>query len=185
MRALGKEYSLPKKTLSFKTVLTMGVIIGIVVIAIAVIAIQLQQKRTLKASIEGTLPKMEEKTGWQTLTTDAEGEHHYVIEKRQGDSGQVVGAWDRLTYSKEGREKYILKRQRNGMFTTGMDALVHRFTLYDVRCDSEPRKYAIIKVFEVSQDGRTLDYGKTGSQKDWEEIPGQTVVDGLAKVVCP
>jgi Tfp pilus assembly major pilin PilA len=30
----------------------MGVIIGIVVVAIAVIAIPLQQKRTLKASIE-------------------------------------------------------------------------------------------------------------------------------------
>lgn len=163
----------------------MGIIIGIAVIVIAVIAIQLQQKRTLKASIEGTLPKMEEKTGWQALATDGEGEHHYVIDKRLGDPGQVVGAWDRLTYSKEGRQKYILKRQRNGLFTTGMDTLASRFTLYDLKCGKKPRQYAIMKVFEVSEDGRTLDYGKAGSQKDWEDIPAETIVDRLAKIACP
>ncbi len=183
--ALGKECLLPKKTLSFKTVLTIGVIIGIVVIVIAVIAIQLQQKRTLKASVEGTLPKMEEKSGWQALFTDGEGEHHYVIEKRQDGSGQVVGVWDRLTYSRKGRENYILKRRRNGMFITGMETLARRFTFYDIKCGKEPRQYAIIKVFEVSEDGKTLDYGKTGSQKDWEDVPGQTVVDRLAKIACP
>ncbi len=164
----------------------MGVIrIGIVVIAIAVIAIQFQQKRTLKASIEGTLPRMEEKTGWQALTADGEGEHHYIIEKKQGESGQAVGAWDRLTYSKEGKEKYILKRRRNGMFTTGMESLVRRFTLYDLKCGKEPRQYAIIKVFEVAEDGRTVDYGKAGSQKDWEDIPPEAIVDRLAKIACP
>ena len=41
-----------------------------------------------------------------------------------------------------------------------------------------------MKVFEVSQDGKTLDYGKAGSQKDWEDIPGQTIVDRLAKIAC-
>ncbi|OPY00616.1 MAG: hypothetical protein A4E60_02197 [Syntrophorhabdus sp. PtaB.Bin047] len=183
--ALGKECLLPRKTASFKTVLTIGVIIGIAVIVIAVIAIHLQQKRTLKASIEGTLPRMEEKTGWQALIADGEGEHHYIIEKRQGGPDQGAGAWERLTYSKEGREAYILKRRKNGMFITGMDTLARRFTLYNLRCDKEPRQYAIIKVFEVSEDGRTLDYGKAGSQKDWEDIPAGTIVDRLAKIACP
>jgi len=182
--ALGKECLLPKKTPTFKTVLIIGVIIGIVVIVIAVIAIHLQQKKTLKASIEGTLPRMEEKTGWQALITDGDGEHHYVIEKGQGGSGQTAGVWDRLTYSKEGRENYVLKRRKNGMFITGMDTLASRFTLYELRCGKDPRQYAIMKVFEVSQDGKTLDYGKAGSQKDWEDIPGQTIVDRLAKIAC-
>jgi hypothetical protein len=71
------------------------------------------------------------------------------------------------------------------MFTTGMETLAHRFTLYDVKCGKKPRQYAILKVFEVSEDGRTLDYGKTGSQKDWEDIPPETIVDRLAKIVCP
>jgi hypothetical protein len=66
-----------------------------------------------------------------------------------------------------------------------METLAHRFTLYDVKCGKKPRQYAILKVFEVSEDGRTLDYGKTGSQKDWEDIPPETIVDRLAKIVCP
>lgn len=168
-----------------KTVLTMGAIIGIAVIVIAITAIYLQQRRTLKAAVEGTLPRMEEKTGWQALSTDAEGEHHYVIEKKQGQSGEVVSVWERLTYSKEGRENYIAKRRRNGMFITGMDTLVSRYIFYDIKCNREEPKYAIMKVFEVSRDGRTLDYGKTGSQKDWEDIPADTVVDKLAKTACP
>jgi len=174
---------LPKKTLSFKTVLIMGVTIGIVVIVVAVIAIHMQQRRTLKASVEGTLPRMEEKTGWQELTKDADGEHAYIIEKPQG-SGEPVGAWDRLTYSEEGRKNYVVKRQRNGMFTTGMESLARRYTLYNIRCGAEP-KYAIIKVFEVSREGKTLDYGKTGSQKDWDGIPAGTIVDRLGKIACP
>jgi len=176
---------LSKKTLSFKTVLTMGVIIGIVVIIIAVIAITLQQKRTLKASVAGTLPRMEEKTGWQELFTDADGEHHYIIEKRKDQSGNVIGAWDRLTYSKKGKDNYILKRRSNGMFITGMDTLTRRYTLYYLKCGEKEQQFAIIKVFEASRDGKTLDYGKTGSQKDWDNVPPEAVVGKLAKIACP
>jgi len=165
-------------------VLTIGVIIGISVIVIAYIAINLQQRRTLTASIEGTLPRMEEKSGWQGLITDQEGEHHYIVEKSPGQSGEVASAWDRLTYSKGGRDAYVLKRRKNGMFITGMDALTHRYVLYDLKCAASPKQYAVIKVFEVSRDKKTLDYGKTGSQKDWEDVPEGTVIDGLAKASC-
>lgn len=176
---------MPKKTLSFKTVLIMGVVIGIAVIVIAVIAIHFQQRRTLVASIEGTLPRMEQKSGWQGLLTDAEGEHHYVIDKKPDGNGEIVGAWDRLTYSGEGRGSYIQKRRRNGMFLTGMETLAYRYILYDLKCAVQPKRYTIMKVFEVSRDGKTLDYGKAGSQKDWEDIPEGTIIDKLAKVACP
>lgn len=183
--ALRKESPLAKKTLSFKAVLTIGVIIGIAVIVIAYIAIHLQQRKTLTASIEGTLPRMEEKDGWQSLAADQEGEHHYIVEKRPDQSGQIASAWDRLTYSREGRNAYVLKRRKNGMFTTGMDTLANRYILYDFKCAAEPKRYAIMKVFEVSKDKKTLDYGKAGSQKDWEDIPEGTMIDKLAKFSCP
>lgn len=174
-----------KKVPSFKAVLTIGVIIGIVVIIIAYFAIQFQQRKTLKASIEGTLPRMEEKSGWQPLMTDREGEHHYIVEKRPGQSGQIASVWDRLTYSDQGKKDYILKRRKNGMFTVGMDKLSRRFILYDLKCSAEPKRYTIMKVFEVSHDNKTLDYGKTGSQKDWEDVPEGTTIDRLAAVSCP
>jgi len=181
----GKGDLVAKKTPSFLNVLTIGVIIGVVVIIVAVIAIHLQQRRTLVASLEGTLPKMEEKTGWQSLTVDKEGEYHYVVERRPDQSLDTVSAWNRLTYSDEGRKDYILRRQQRGLFVVGMDALTHRYILYDFKCAAEPKRYAIIKVFEVSgKDDKTLDYGKTGSQKDWEDVPDGTIIGDLAKVAC-
>lgn len=183
--ALRKEDILQKKkTLSIKTVLIMGVIIGIAVVVIAIVALKVQQRKTLEASIAGTLPKMEEKTGWQALSTDPEGKHDYIIEKSSDGSEDIVGVWQRLTYSKEGRGNYILKRRNIGLFITGMDTLAYRYTLYHVRCKEQPVKYTIMKVFEVSQDGKTLDYGKAGSQKDWEEIPKDTIIDKLANAAC-
>ncbi|MBP7527783.1 MAG: hypothetical protein KA801_07655 [Syntrophorhabdaceae bacterium] len=176
---------MPKKTLSIKTVLIMGVVIGIAVIVIAVIAIHFQQRRTLTASVEGTLPRMEQKSGWQGLSIDAEGEHHCVVEKKADGNGEIVGVWDRLTYTREGRDNYIQKRRRNGMFLTGMETLAYRYILYDLKCAMQPKRYTIMKVFEVSGDGKTLDYGKAGSQKDWEDIPEGTIIDKLAKVACP
>ena len=180
-----KGRPLAKKTISFKAVLIMGGIVGISVIVIAYIAVYLQHKKTVIASIEGTLPKMEEKSGWQSLSPDQEGEHHYIVEKQTDRSGRTVSAWDRLTYSKEGRENYITKRRRNNMFVTGMDKLTHRYILYDFKCAEQPKRYAIMKVFEVAQDKKTLDYGKSGSQKDWEDVPEGTTIDRLAKVACP
>lgn len=163
----------------------MGVIIGIAVIVIAIIAIHLQQRRTLAASVKGTLPRMEEKSGWQGLSSDGEGEHHYIIEKQPDRSGEVVSAWDKLTYSTKGRDNYILKRRKNGLFITGMDTLAHRYILYDLKCTAQPKRYAIMKVLEVSEGGKTLDYGKAGSQNDWEDIPADTMIDKLAKAACP
>jgi len=132
-----------------------------------------------------TLPSMEEKSGWQGLLTDAEGEHHYVVEKKPDQSGEVISAWDRLTYSREGRNSYMLKRRKGGMFTAGMDTLRYRYILFDLECASQPRRYAVMKVFEVAESGKTLDYGKAGSKKDWEDIPEGTIVDRLAKISCP
>ncbi len=165
-------------------VLTIGLIIFDVVIVVGFIAMRTAVQQNFQASLAGTLPRMEEKSGWQSLTTDQEGEHHYIVEKSPGQSGEVASVWDRLTYSRGGRDAYVLKRRKNGMFITGMDALTHRYILYDLKCTASPKQYAVIKVFEVSRDKKTLDYGKTGSQKDWEDVPEGTVIDKLAKASC-
>jgi hypothetical protein len=91
--ALGKECLLPRKTASFKTVLTIGVIIGIAVIVIAVIAIHLQQKGPSRPPSRHP-SKNGREDSWQALIADGEGEHHYIIEKRQGGPDQGAGAWE-------------------------------------------------------------------------------------------
>ena len=71
------------------------------------------------------------------------------------------------------------------MFVVGFDRLIQRDILYELKCRKDPAEYAIIEVFEVDDTGKTLDYGKTGSSKDWEAIPQGTTIDKLAQVVCP
>jgi hypothetical protein len=163
----------------------MGVIIGVCVIAIAYFIIFTQHRRALEASREGTLPRTKELASLQTYSTDSEGAHSYALEQQREASRGSVRAWSRLIYSQSGKNAYILKRKQINMFVEGFDSLAWRDILYELKCSKDPMEYAIIEVFEVDGQGKTLDYGKTGSSKDWEAIPRGTTIEKLAQTVCP
>jgi len=174
-----------RNTLTIRKVLTMGVIIGICVIAIAYFIIYMQHRRVLDASKEGTLPKTKELINLQSYTADNEGNHFYDLEQKTEISQENIRAWSRLIYTQEGKNNYIKKRMQRNIFVEGFDQLTQRDILYEFRCNKNPTEYAIIEVFEVDGQGKTLDYGKTGSSKDWEAIPPGTTIEKLAQTVCP
>lgn len=162
----------------------MGTIIGVCVVAIAYFAIYLQHYRTLEASRKGTLPKPKELTGLKLYTTDNEGSHSFLIEQSGDISSGNIRAWSRLIYTQNGKKDYIERRKQRNIFTEGFDSLVRREILYEFRCKRDPIEYAIIEVFEVDEQGKTLDYGRAGSSRDWEEIPQGTTIEKLANTVC-
>lgn len=174
-----------RKTLTVKKVLIMGAITGITVIVIAYFAIYMQQRRAILASREGTLPKAKELASIQHYTTDHEGAHYYTVEQDGDVSRGNVRVWSRLIYTQDGKNGYILRRRQRNIFVEGFDKLKQRDILYEFRCTKDPAEYAIIEVFEVDVHSKTLDYGRTGSSKDWEAIPQGTNIDKLAQVVCP
>jgi hypothetical protein len=174
-----------QKKLTVKKVLTMGAIVGVCVIAIAYFIIYTQHRRVLEGSREGTLPKTKELANLQFYISDSEGNHSYTIEQQSDVHRENVRAWSRLLYTQAGKNAYIQKRRQRNMFIEGFDQLTHRDILYEFKCSKDPVEYSIIEVFEVDGKGKTLDYGKTGSSKDWEAIPQGTILEKLAQVVCP
>lgn len=175
-----------RKKMTVKSVLIMGVIVGISVIAISYFTLTMQHRRAVTASLQGTLPKVPELTGFREYAADREGKHHFVVDRReQQGSGTNVRAWSRLIYSEEGKKEYLLKRNQKNMFTIGFDRLIERNILFEFRCRANPPEYAVIEVYEIDDSGKTIDFGKTGSSKDWEEIPQGTTIEKLAGTVCP
>lgn len=174
-----------KKALTVKKVLTMGVIIGVCVVVIAYFIIYAQHRRVLEASREGTLPKTKELVSLQSYTNDNEGAHSYVLDRQSEVSRGNIRIWSRLMYTQSGKNEYIMKRKQRNIFVEGFDSLTQRDILYEFKCGKDPMEYAIIEVFEVDKQGKTLDYGKTGSSKDWEAIPPGTTIEKLAQTVCP
>lgn len=178
------EKTMQKKTLTVKKVLAMGTIVGVCVIAIAYFIIYTQHRKVLEGSREGTLPRTKELANLQFYFSDSEGNHSYALEQQRETSQENTRAWSRLVYTQAGKNAYIQKRQQRNMFVEGFDQLDYRDILYEFKCSKDPVEYAIIEVFEVDRHGKTLDYGKTGSSKDWEAIPHDTTIEKLAQIVC-
>ena len=174
-----------RKTLTVTKVLTMGTIIGVCVIAITYFIIFTQHRRILEASREGTLPKTRELASLQFYTTDNEGAHSYALDQQGEASRGNIRVWSRLAYTRDGKNSYLQRRRQRNIFVEGFDQLTRRDIIYEFKCNKDPVEYAIIEVFEVDERGKTLDYGKTGSSKDWEAIPQGTTIEKLAQAVCP
>jgi len=179
------DKAMQKKTLTVKKVFIIGAMTGISVIIIAFFAIYMQQRRAITASREGTLPRARELAPVHHYTTDHEGAHYYVLEHEPSLSNGHVRAWSRLIYTQDGKTNYILRRRQRNIFVEGFDKVAQRDILYEFECTKNPVEYAVIEVFEVDETGKTLDYGKIGSSKDWEAIPEGTNIDKLAQIVCP
>jgi hypothetical protein len=175
---------MPKQPLTFRKVLMMGITIGIVTM-IVTFFMQYRQNRHVQTSREGGLPVLPDVGDVHRYATDPEGDHYYATIRSNSTSPSKVEVWSRFIYSDQGKRIYLQKRKQNGMFVDGFDGLSQRTTRVELECAPNKREYAVIEVFEVARDGKTLDYARTGSTKNWEAIPEGTFLDKLAAVACP
>lgn len=162
----------------------MGITIGIVVMVVTFF-MQYQQNRVIQTAKEGTLPAPPDPGDVHHYATDPEGDHYYAAIRSTSAPSNKVEVWSRLIYSDEGKGIYLQKRRQNGMFVDGFDGLSQRTTRVELDCASSKKEYAVIEVFEVSKDAKTLDYARTGSSKDWNPIPEGSFLDKLAAAACP
>jgi hypothetical protein len=124
-------------------------------------------------------------TDWKKFGTDHDGDHYY----RFDDSGKafpdIFSIKTRLVYSEEGKKRYIEERRQARLSLKDFDKLSSRTVLYGLNCFSKTKELCVLEVFELSQDGATLDYAKAGSYKDWKTISEETIHEALYKVACP
>lgn len=122
---------------------------------------------------------------WTSYWSDKEGRHYYSKVDDTSTSPGVLRVWTRVDFSDEGKNLYLAKRNSVVMSLEGYDKLTRRNVLYELNCFSDRREFSTQEVFDLTADGKTLDYAKAGSYKDWQDVPPDSVLDELCKIVCP
>ena len=120
-----------------------------------------------------------------TTASDKEGRHYYSKVEDANTSPGIVRVWTRLDFSEEGKNLYLAKRNSMAMSLQGYEQLTRRNVLYELNCFSDRREFSTQEVFDLTAEGKTLDYAKAGSYKDWQDVPPDSVLDELCKIVCP
>lgn len=175
-----------RKKPSVLHVILFGLTIGIAVVVIGYFSMHRQQERSLNASKGGLFPKMPDIGDLRQYASGSEGDYYYTenrIAEKSSPENKMI--WSRLVYSQKGRDSYIDTRRHNGLFTEGLEDLQQRNVLYEFRCNREKAGYAVVEIFEVGKDGKTLDYGNAGKDRDWGEPPPGSPMEKLAGQVCP
>ena len=124
-------------------------------------------------------------TDWKKYGTDEYGDHFYRFDGSGKAFPDIFSIKTRLVYNEEGRKRYIEERHRARLTLKDFDKLGSRTVLYGINCVSKTKELCILEVFELTQDGATLDYAKTGSYKDWKAIPEGSIQEALYRVACP
>ena len=124
-------------------------------------------------------------TDWKKYGTDEDGDHFYRFDQSSKAFPDVLSVKTKIIYSEEGKKRYITKRQKNSLPVQGFENLYARTVLYGLNCVSEKGELVILEVFELAKDGKTLDYAKSGSYKNWTHIPPESVYAELHRVICP
>jgi len=184
-RRRNKDSMLRKKPSVFH-ILMFGLSVGIAVVVIGYFVISFQHKRSLEASRKGLFPKMPEIGDLRQYASDSDGYYYYApgsSTKKTSPENKMI--WGRLVYSEKGRNSYIDVRRQSGLFTEGLDNLHQRTILYEFSCGKDKTAYAVVEIFEVGKDGRTLDYGNTGKDREWGHAPSGSPMEKLAGLVCP
>ncbi len=122
---------------------------------------------------------------WTYYGTDKEGRHFYSKVEGTNTSPGVVRVWTRLDFSDEGKNLYLAKRNSIAMSLQGYEQVTRRNVLYELNCFSDRREFSTQEVFDLTAEGKTLDYAKAGSYKDWQDVPPDSVLDELCRIVCP
>ena len=124
-------------------------------------------------------------TDWKKYGTDEDGDHFYRFDQSSKAFPDVLSVKTKIIYSEEGKKRYITNRQKNSLPVQGFETLYARTVLYGLNCVSEKGELVILEVFELAKDGKTLDYAKSGSYKNWTHIPPESVYAELHRVICP
>jgi hypothetical protein len=122
---------------------------------------------------------------WTSYGKDEDGDHFYKLDTSAKPSPGIVRVLTQVMFNAEGKARYIEKRKKYGFPTEGYDTLSHRNVLYELNCFSKKKEYSVQKVYELTADGKTLDYARAGTYKDWQETPPGSMLDKLSTIVCP
>ncbi len=121
---------------------------------------------------------------WVSYGSDAEGKHYYDRSAIVQAAG-IANVQTAVVYTSEGRTLYLARRQKAGMSNKGLEQVHYRVVRYDINCFSNRKEFATLEVWELSREGKTLDYARTGGYKDWHDVPEGTPLEQLYKAVCP
>ena len=124
-------------------------------------------------------------TDWKMYGTNPDGEHFYRFDESGKAFPDIFSIKTRLVYSEDGKKRYIEGRQKARLTLKDFDKLDSRTVLYGLNCFSKTKELCILEVFELTKDGVTLDYAKSGSYKDWKQIGDGTIEDALYQLACP
>jgi hypothetical protein len=124
-------------------------------------------------------------TDWKKYGTDEEGDHFYRFDQSSKAFPDILSVKTKIIYSEQGKKNYITKRQKNSLPVQGFENVYARTVLYGLNCVSEKGELVVLEVFELTKDGKTLDYAKSGTYKNWTHIPPESVYAELHRVICP
>jgi hypothetical protein len=122
---------------------------------------------------------------WKKYGVDIEGEHFFRFDASSKAFPDVLSVKTKTIYSEEGKKLYIEKRRMNKLPVQGLEELHSRTVLYGLNCISKQKEICVLEIFELTKEGKTLDYAKSGSYKNWNVIPPGTVYEELHRVICP
>jgi hypothetical protein len=122
---------------------------------------------------------------WTFYGSDTDGAHYYKAAAESNPSPGIVRVWTQVVYNQEGKQRYIDKRGTYKFSTAGYEDFSHRNVLYEINCFSKKKEVCIQEVRELTKDGKSLDYAKAGTYKDWSDIPPGSVYETLYRKACP
>jgi hypothetical protein len=165
-------------TTHVKAILLTGILMILAVYGL----MWLQGQTAQQAAVQ---PVSLKNTEWTFYGSDQDGDHYHKIDTSKTSSPGIVRIWSQIIFNEEGKKRYIETRKKVGLSIAGYENLSHRNVLYELNCFSGKKELCIQEVLELTTDGKTLDYGKAGTYKDWSEIPGGSIYEQLHKTVCP
>jgi hypothetical protein len=124
-------------------------------------------------------------TEWKKFGTDKDGDHYYRFDESSKTFPDILSVKTRLVYSEEGKKGYIAQRQAAKLPVQNFEHLNSRIVLYGLNCVSKNKEICVLEIVELAEDGKPLDYAKTGSYKDWSGIQPGSVYDELQRIICP
>jgi hypothetical protein len=158
---------------------------GLVLIVVVFVIMSLKGQAD-KAPVPADAVSDVKSTQWTKFGSDPDGDHFYRFDASSKNFPDVLSVKTRLVYNEEGKKRYVEARRKAKLPAEGLEQqLDSRTVLYGLNCVSKQRELCVLEVFELTKDGKTLDYAKTGSYKDWSHIPPGTVYEELARIICP
>ena len=158
---------------------------GLVLIVCVFFIMWLKGQATQQPVPTSTADKDVKSTDWKKYGADQDGDHFYRFDSSGKTFPDVFSIKTKLVYNEEGKKRYIETRREAKLPAEGLEQLSYRTVLYGINCFSKTKELCILEVFELTREGKVLDYAKSGSYKHWTEIPPKTIYEDLYWIACP